>query len=203
MRRAIAILALAALGLPAASVAQRAVVEGTVRSGERAAGSAVVYLVPQAEIPAPRAAETLIDQRKLRFVPDIVGVVPGGTVVFRNSDPLLHNIFGPRADEPFDLGTYPEGESRSHRFLRPGPHVVLCNIHPEMEAWVFVAPTPYQVVTGPDGRFRLEAPPGRYQLHAWHRRAGAHERDVEIAAGRVSHIEILLAPSDPRARAGR
>ena len=159
---------------------------------------AVVYLVPEAGAPGMSAERAIVDQRRLRFVPDVVAVAPGGEVAFHNSDPLVHNIFSPESREPFDLGTYPEGQARTHRFREPGAHVILCNIHPEMEAYVFVVATPYRTVVGRDGAFWLEVPQGRYRLHAWHRRGGTQEQNVLVSGGRTVHLEVRLSRSAAR-----
>lgn len=174
------------------------IVMGTLTvEGARPAG-AVVYLVPETGVAALSAGRTIVDQRRLRFVPDVVAIAPGGEVAFRNSDPLVHNIFSPESQEPFDLGTYPEGQARTHLFRRAGAHVILCNIHPEMEAYVFVAATPYRTVVGRDGAFRLEVPPGRYRLHAWHRRGGTGEQNVLVPEGRTVRLEVRLSRSTAR-----
>lgn len=170
-------------------------VRGVVRGPAGPADDAVVYLVPEgaAPPPAPGTAVAEIDQRRLRFVPRVLAVSPGTSVAFRNSDPLLHNIFSPDPREPFDLGTYPQGESRAHRFEHPGPHVILCNIHPEMEAWVFVAPTPYHAVTDSAGGFRIgDLPPGDYALHVWRRHAAPYSREVTVTAADSLTTEIRL-----------
>lgn len=192
------ILAALAVGLAARSPEAPGTVVGTVRVDGARPDGAVIYLEPVDGSPARDPGRTVVDQRRLRFVPEVVTVAPGTEVAFHNSDPLLHNIFSPEADEPFDLGTYPEGEARSHRFETAGAHVILCNIHPEMEAWVFVTPAPYTTVVDGDGAFRIEAPAGRYRLGAWHRRGDAPERIIEIRDGRATRVDLRL--SRPAAR---
>lgn len=195
---------LAALALAAAlagSEARAQTVTGSVTVRGFAVEGAVVYLVPDSGSAPVVADPATIDQRKLRFVPRILVVGKGAEVAFRNSDPLLHNIFSPDEEEPVDLGTYPEGESRSHRFERLGPHVILCNIHPEMEAWVFVAPTPYRAVSTETGDFRIEGVPrGDYRLHVWHRRASPLERPLTVGPGGTSAGTLDLGTSRGRAR---
>lgn len=190
-RMILALLALALTGSGAA--AQTTTVTGTVSLEGRPVEGAVVYLVPVSGSAPGSAGRATIDQRKLRFRPRVVAVGSGAEVVFRNSDPLLHNIFSPEEDEPVDLGTYPEGEVRSHRFERTGPHVILCNIHPEMEAWVFVAPTPWRAVSSTSGEVRIEGvPPGEYRLHAWHRRAEPLERSLKAGSGETTAVDLDL-----------
>ena len=169
-------------------------ITGAVRLDGVDAPEAVVWFVP---IVAPTSGPPsdgalILDQRRLRFVPEVLAVQMGQAVSFRNSDPLLHNIFSPDPAEPFDLGTYPEGEARDHRFLTPGPHVILCNIHPEMEAFVVAVPSPWHAVTDSDGRFRLAGlPMGPYLIHAWHRHANAYETEVAVGPG-ATPIEVRL-----------
>lgn len=183
------------------AVAQTATVTGSISLMGRPVEGAVVYLVPESGTPPVDAGRATIDQRKLRFAPRILVVGEGAEVVFRNSDPLLHNIFSPHEEEPVDLGTYPEGESRSHRFERIGPHVILCNIHPEMEAWIYVAPTPWRAVSSESGTVRIEGvPPGDYRLHVWHRRASPLERPLAVEPGGTSAGTLDLGTGRGRAR---
>lgn len=175
--------------------------EGVVTGRRGPVADAVVALLPVdgAREPEGPRSPAIVDQRRLRFVPRVVVVTLGQSVAFRNSDPLLHNIFSPGPSEAFDLGTYPEGQSRAHRFERPGPHVILCNIHPEMEAWVYVVPTPYAAVTDGEGRFRVDGvPAGRYTMRVWHRRTGLVERTVRIAEETVRRVEVRLEEARER-----
>lgn len=192
----------AALGLaiwvasPALALSQSGTVEGIVHVRNARSEDAVVYLLTpnSAGLPTPPAEPVLIDQRNIRFIPRVLPVLPGQAVAFRNSDPILHNVFGTDTlGEGFDLGTYPEGEWRVHRFHRAGAHVVLCHIHPEMEAYVIVIPTRHFAVADREGRFRIESiPPSAYTLHVWHRQAQPSRREVTIGANDTLRLEILL-----------
>ncbi len=88
------ILALAtvmARGLP-----QAATVSGSVYAPNVPMKGAVVYIVPETnQTYAPPTDNPVIDQVNLRFVPRVRVVLPGTIVEFRNSDPILHNIFNP------------------------------------------------------------------------------------------------------------
>jgi plastocyanin len=62
----------------------------------------------------PKPPETVvIDQRNMRFDPDLVVVPVGSTVQFPNADPIFHNIFSLSKIQPFDLGFYPQGQTRT------------------------------------------------------------------------------------------
>ena len=86
-------------------------------SGVRSPENLVVYIdnVPGEYPPPAEPAE--VDQKKLVFIPHVLPVVKGTTVVFKNGDPLLHNVFWPASDDgsypPQNLGTWGQGDSRS------------------------------------------------------------------------------------------
>jgi heme/copper-type cytochrome/quinol oxidase subunit 2 len=129
----------------------------------------------------------VIDQRNLRFAPNVLAIPVGTTVEFRNSDDILHNVFSPpRRGDDFDLGTYPLNESRTHTFDETGSFVVLCHVHPEMAAWIVVSESPYVTATDEEGRFRIDSlPAGRYRRVAWYRRRMVAEDTVTIRAERA------------------
>ncbi|MBI3683877.1 MAG: hypothetical protein HY235_26175 [Acidobacteria bacterium] len=145
---------------------------------------AVVYLenVP-GQVPAPKDA-AVIDQLKMVFIPHVLPVLVGTSVKFLNSDSVLHNVFTPsKAGNRFNLGSWPKGQTKTYTFDKPGEVRLLCNVHPEMEAWVIVLTTPYFVKTGPDGSYSIaNAPPGKYTLRVWHEKAKFAPIEVTVPA---------------------
>jgi plastocyanin len=118
----------------------------------------------------PHNAEMV--QRDKTFSPHVLIVQVGSTVDFPNFDPIFHNAFSNFSGQPFDVGLYPPGTSRSITFRRTGIVRVFCNIHSTMSAILVVTPTPWYAVTSNSGRFRIaNVPPGEYQLHLFHERA--------------------------------
>lgn len=175
-----------------------AMVSGSVYARNVPMTGAVVSLVPEgrAAYPPPRQ-HPIIDQANLRFVPRLLVVLPGTTVDFRNSDPILHNVFGPpHPDGGFDLGTYPRTHSRSHTFTALGAHAILCNVHPEMVAYVLVVATPYHAVVDSSGRFLIEeVPAGRYSINVWHRHTEPFVQPVELYEASRLDLTIEVEPS--------
>lgn len=129
----------------------------------------VVYLTAP-DLPPTRPVDktVVLDQRGLRFLPHVLPVLKGTTVRFPNSDSVRHNVFSPSEIRMFNLGTYPPGEVRSVKFEHPGVVELLCNVHPEMSAYILVLDTPYFEKTRPDGSFRLRRlPSADYTIHFW------------------------------------
>ncbi len=151
------------------------------------AGESVVYVeaVPGKTFPAP-TQHAVVDQRGLLFQPHITVVQMGSTVDFQNSDKVAHNVFwtniGGNKKLGHNLGTWPQGEKRSFKFDTPGAVPVLCNVHPEMSAYIVVAPTPYFAETNKSGEYKIEnVPDGSYKVTAWHEGAKNQSKPVSVS----------------------
>jgi len=151
------------------------------------AAGAVIELIPTNANEGSSSDTLLIDQRNLRFVPTGLAVQRGTTVEFRNSDQIMHNVFSPeRRGADFDLGTYPEGESRTHTFAEEGSFVILCHVHPEMAAWVVVSSSPWVAATDAEGRFEIPGvPAGEYEVVGWYRRRVVYRAITRIEQGQT------------------
>lgn len=150
-------------------------------------GESVVYVeaVPGKTFPAPTQHVT-IDQKGLMFVPHIVVVQQGATVDFLNSDSVAHNVFWPAISGNkklgHNLGTWPHGQKQAFKFDNPGVVSLLCNVHPEMSAYLIVSPTPYFAITNSSGEFKIEnVPDGAYTVTAWHEGAKNKSNPVKVA----------------------
>jgi plastocyanin len=130
--------------------------------------------------PKPPITE-MLNQQGARFEPDLVVVPVGSTVEFPNSDPIFHNVFSLSKAQPFDLGYYPKGQSRTVKFNNPGVVQVYCHIHANMYAAIVVTASPWFQKPASDGGFSFSnVPAGRYRLTAWHKIAGLHKVDIEV-----------------------
>ena len=186
----------AALGWPASLAAGP--VSGIVRTETRpgVVPAAVVVYAEPLEGPAPRRpGRFTLTQRHKTFIPHVLAVPVGSTVTFPNEDVIFHNVFSLSGPEPFDLGLYRAGASRARTFTLPGAYRVFCNIHPQMTALIVVAPTPYVAVAGPDGRYVLDLPPGRYRLTVLSARASPVTTELQSAAGASEAPPLTLDES--------
>jgi plastocyanin len=150
------------------------------------AGQSVVYVdtISGKTFPAP-TQHPVIDQKGLVFQPHITAVQVGTTVDFLNSDSVAHNVFwtsiGGNKKLNHNLGTWPKGERKSFKFDTPGAVPILCNVHPEMSAYLLVVPTPYFAVSDQTGNYKIEnVPDGSYTVVAWHDGAKNQSKPVAV-----------------------
>lgn len=169
-------------------------VEVRVKQGGTPA-QAVVY-AERLDGPTPPAASSAktvsVMQKNKAFQPRVLGVPAGTTVAFPNDDQIFHNVFSLSAPQAFDLGLYRSGALKSRTFSQPSVYHVFCNIHPQMAAFVVVAPSPWVTTTAADGTWRLDVPPGRYRVTVLSERAAPVS--VEARAG-VSDVAVTLDES--------
>lgn len=158
---------------------------GTVKAkGVKNSADAVVYIerIAGKSFNAPKE-HAKMDQKNLKFHPHVLPVLAGTTVDFLNSDDVLHNVFSPDAcADKMNLGTWPKGQTRSYTYKNPGcVTVMLCNVHPEMEAYVLALETPYYAVSSADGKYEIkDVPSGKYELKIWHEKLKAQIVSVVV-----------------------
>lgn len=84
------------------------------------------------------AADFTVAQKGNQFSTNKLTVKAGDTVEFRNDDPHFHNVFSLSDPKSFDLGSYPQGQSRKVVFDKEGTVEVECAIHPQMKMTIEV-----------------------------------------------------------------
>jgi plastocyanin len=181
MKRNVVVLIVVIAGLTLAASA------GTI-SGQVSgiSGPSVVYVdaISGKTFPAP-AEHPVIDQKGLVYQPHVTAVLVGTTVDFLNSDSVAHNVFwtsiGGNKKLGHNLGTWPKGEKKSFKFDAPGAVPILCNVHPEMSAYLVVVPTPYFATSDQAGNYKIEnVPDGSYTVIAWHEGAKNQSKPVSV-----------------------
>jgi plastocyanin len=150
-------------------------------------GQSVVYVdaISGKTFPAP-TEHPVIDQKGLVYQPHVMAVLVGTTVDFLNSDSVAHNVFwtsiGGNKKLGHNLGTWPKGEKKSFKFDAPGAVPILCNVHPEMSAYLVVVPTPYFATSDQAGNYKIEnVPDGSYTVVAWHEGAKNQSKPVSVS----------------------
>lgn len=157
-----------------------------------------VYLEGAPKSPVTELTKAAIEQKDRRFVPDLVVIPAGASVSFPNFDPIFHNVFSLSKAKSFDLGNYPEGQSRLVTFPTPGVVAVYCHLHSNMAASIVVAPSRWAVVAGRDGVFALkEVPAGTYTVVAWHKTAGIFRKTVTVGEKLDAEVSFTLPYAEP------
>jgi len=157
--------------------------------GMKSAENIAVYVdaIPDKKFEAP-TAKPVMDQVKMTFAPHVMVVQVGTTVEFLNSDPVGHNVYWPSISGnkklAHNMGTWPKGEKKSFQFSDVGVASLLCNVHPEMNGYIVVVPTPYFAVTDKNGNYEIKnVPPGKYTLKTWSEEGKVTTQAVEVGAG--------------------
>lgn len=154
--------------------------------------TAVVYAEPLDRAAPPKPVAARLEQKGKTFTPAVMILPAGSTVAFPNEDPIFHNVFSLSSPSPFDLGLYRAGDSKQRTFAEPGAYRVFCNIHPQMTAFIVIAPTSYVAVADKDGRYRLDLPAGRYRVTARSDRAAPVTAEVIVGTGPAAVPDIVL-----------
>jgi plastocyanin len=167
-------LALGCGALAIAATASAGTIKGTAAQPHaKTLADMVVYVEKAPGTFAPPKEHPVMNQKNLTFTPHVLPVVAGTTVDFLNSDQVLHNVFTPdKCAGKFNLGTWPKGETRSYTFSQAGcTPVLLCNVHPEMEAFIVVLQNPFFAVTDKAGLYSIaNVPEGKYTVRIWNRK---------------------------------
>ena len=105
--------------------------------------ASIILLTTASSSATVLAKDITIDQQNKTFLlvnakVEAITVNQGDTIHFMNKDPWFHNIFSLSDLKTFDLGSYPQGESRPVTFDKKGIVEIECAIHPNMHLEVTV-----------------------------------------------------------------
>lgn len=129
----------------------------------------------------PPSSPAVLDQKRCRFVPHILGMQAGQKLNVLNSDNTTHNVnMQAKFNEKSNASHLAGGEPIVRTFFRPETMIpIKCNQHPWMKAYVNVMSHPFFAVSSRDGSYRIEGlPPGEYTIVAWHESFG--EQSVRL-----------------------
>lgn len=141
----------------------------------------------------PIGPPVTIDQRDKAFQPRILPVLAGTKIFFKNADMVLHNVYSRSLVKAFDLGTYPQGQSKDATFDQPGRVDVFCAIHTNMHAVVLVLDNPYFARSDSRGYFEIaNVPAGSYALRVWSELGQEQEirSDVALDQGTIMRVKL-------------
>jgi plastocyanin len=170
---------------------------GTVSGKVSGAGADTVVWIdnPSGKIDVP-GKPLMMDQKGLIFIPHVIVAPVGSTVEFLNSDSVQHNVFwtaiGGNKKLGKNLGTWPKGEKRTFKFENLGVVTLLCNVHPEMSAYVIVVPTSYYATANANGEYSIEnVPDGPHTITVWHE--GMKQQSKQVTTSGATKADFTLS----------
>jgi plastocyanin len=183
--------AVAALALAAPAAAQTGTISGKVdATPAKFLEETVVYVKDAKPTGGPKTVD--MDQKALKFNPKVLVVAKGDTVKFLNHDTVAHNVYSPDG-EAYNLGTFKPSEDRTHTFDQEGAYTQLCSIHPEMLAFIFVAPSRLAAAVDAKGHYVIkDVPPGAHKLAIWNSHLKAPDKPVTVEAGKTATVDFSL-----------
>lgn len=184
--------ALVVAGQAGAGTLEVAVADGDGKPIERVAVYASA--IGGSHSPA-RAATASMDQHDERFVPHILVVQTGTSVLFPNNDDVSHHVYSFSPTKSFELGLYKGQAYPPIVFDEPGIVVLGCNIHDGMLGYIRVVDTPYFALTNDEGIAVVEGvPDGDYDVEVWTPRA----RQPDLPAAQRLTIKGAVTTAEVR-----
>lgn len=173
--------------------------EDIVINPDKTVKGALIYIKEGAkgQFPAPEEPVT-IDQKGCVFAPHVVGVMAGQKVVFKNSDPVLHNVrTDSKINKVFNIAQPIQDMETKKAFDKPEIGIrVKCDVHFWMAGFIHVLANPYFAVTGEDGSFTIkDLPAGTYTVEIWHEKLGTQDQTVTLTDGESKEINFTLKKS--------
>ncbi len=142
------------------------------------------------QYPAPQE-HAILSQKGMSFIPHVLPILVGTTVDFPNGDPFGHNVFSISAAKRFNLGLYPQGRVPTILFDKSGIVTVMCNVHPNMSAYIIVLNTPFFAVPERDGHFIIRnVPSGSRVVRCWSEDGKIREVKVTLRPGSIQNLDF-------------
>ena len=157
-----------------------------------------VYAVPSKPIAITAGApNALMDQAHNAFVPHVLIVQTGTSVLFPNNDVVSHHVYSFSEPKTFELGLYKGNAHPPVLFDRPGLVVLGCNIHDSMLGYILVVDTPHFAQTDALGALSLQdLAADDYQVHVWTERLRPNDmpavRQIAVAADGTASLTFKL-----------
>lgn len=137
----------------------------------------------------------ILDQRGCMYEPHVVALMVKQPLEVKNDDQTTHNVHALPNENPEWNESQPIGAPPFEQHFDT-PEMALpirCNVHPWMNAYVFVFASPYFATTGNDGRFEIKnLPPGTYTVEAWQEKYGTEDQTVTIAPKQSQQVSFTF-----------
>jgi len=141
-------------------------------------------------------APALLDQKQCVYVPHVLALRTGQSLMVINNENLLHNVHVlPEFNPSLNFGMACCGNTHEVVFNKPEIFPAKCDVHPWMMAWIAVFDHPWFAVTSNGGKFAIShVPAGPQTFVAWHERFGEIEQTVTITTDQAREITFNFEP---------
>jgi plastocyanin len=139
------------------------------------------------------AVQVLIDQIGCMYEPYVASAMANQAIVFRNSDPFMHNVNAQTKLNPgFNVAQASQGQENLKTFSRPETIKLICNVHTWMTGYLRIFDHPFHAVTDINGEFALPPglPDGKYTVEFQHLKAGTQTADIETKSGKTVKLDL-------------
>lgn len=164
-------------------------------SDEGALANCVVTLKPLGDTPKVELTPTEATFAKVgpEFVPRILLVDEGSTVIFRNENSPCRCFH-----------THARKNDAMNRLIQEGTEVavsldhaekirVVSDLRPYMQGYVVVTDQAHTTLTDDEGAFRFEVPPGTYRVSTWHEGSAQNPSGkLVLEPGGVAILELTV-----------
>jgi plastocyanin len=180
---------------------------GVVDNRGQAVERVVVYAVPSGAAASAHAVpheihsatheshSAVMDQAHNAFVPHVLVVQTGTSVLFPNNDVVSHHVYSFSQAKTFELGLYKGNAHPPLVFDQPGVVVLGCNIHDGMLGYILVVDTPHFALTDARGSLALDGlAAGDYTVHVWtpRLRPGDLPPEQPVAVGKDGDVTLTV-----------
>ncbi len=142
----------------------------------------------------PPSKDAYLLQKEKTFIPNILPVTKGSTVIIENADDFYHNVFSITPGARFNIGRRPPQNRRYQQINQSGEIKLFCDIHPQMNATILSLETPYFVRADLQGHYRLEnLPDGLYTLSVFHPNFGWKHTSIKVLGDEVKRQDFELS----------
>ncbi len=143
---------------------------------------AVIEVIPQVDVTVPlpiHIEPAIMDQVNKRFLPDLLLIHQGQSVVFPNSDNIRHHVYSFSKAKTFELKLYAGKPKKPIEFEKNGVVIVGCNIHDSMVGSIYVAKN-NAMLSDAEGKVTLDFDPTTDKISVWHplQKSNPEERKI-------------------------
>lgn len=137
----------------------------------------------------------VLDQNGCLYKPHVLGIQARQNLEVRTSDNTTHNIHPlPKNNVEWNVSQPPGADPIIKSFARTEVMIpVKCNQHPWMRAYIGILSHPFYAVSGEDGTFTIkDAPPGDYEIEAYHEKYGAITQKVTVGPKESKSVDFTF-----------